>query len=371
MKQALPISILAIAVISGCRQTYEPPIVKNPPGYLVVEGLIETNGADSTFFTLSRTVPFSDTSAYAPERGATVTIEDSTGNSYPLTEINAGTYAYPPYPFGNNTKFRLHIFTGTRDEYASGYVPLVSNPPIDSISWIRSEDPLHYGVTIFASTHDPQNNTRYYRWSCNETWQFHVKYEANLAFVNNTVVPFTDTFYMCWKSDNSTSIALASSTQLAQDVIHEAPLLLVPLNSQKLQVEYSVLVNQYALTKEGFNWWQIMKKNTEEIGTIFGVQPSANIGNIHCLTDTAQKVIGFVGGCNTQKKRIFITNEQVLPWNYEDDCPYITVGRRDIPQFISSGYLLYQMNGLAYNVAHNYCVNCTLLGTNKQPSFWQ
>jgi len=371
MRQKAIIVLSLIAASPDCRQIYAPPVTTNPPSYLVVEGFINNNSADTTVFTLSRTIPLSDSSAYTAETGATVSIEDSTGHQYPLTERHPGSYSYPPYPFTNNIKYRLHIFTTGREEYASDYIPLVSNPPIDSITWVRSDDPLHLGVTIFANTHDPQNNTHYYRWACEETWQFHVKYEATLTYRNNMVQQFDDTVYNCWKSDNTPTIDLASSIQLAQDVILQAPLTLVHLNSQQIQVKYSIMVKQYALTSAAFTWWQTLKKNTEQIGNIFGVQPSANPGNIHCLSDTTRQVLGFVGGGNIQKQRIFISNDQVLPWAYLDDCISDTIGANDIPEYVNRGYLLYNHISLGYLVSHNYCVDCTLTGSNKRPAFWQ
>ena len=369
-----PVSIIllfAIAVATGCRQSYEPPVIAHPPGYLVVEGFVCNDGQDSTFFNISRTVPLSDTSLFTPVTDATVTLEDSTGRVYPLAQTLKGAYFFPPYPFSNTTKYRLHFHEG-KDEYASDYFPLVANPPIDSITWERSNDPLHLGVTISATTHDPQNNTHYYRWSCEETWKFHVKYEANITYVNNRVQALTiNNMYFCWQSDNSHGIVLASSTQLSQDVIYKTPLVLIPLNSQKLQIKYSVLVKQYALTKEAYNWWQVLQKNTEQIGSIFGVQPSANKGNIHCLTDTSQQVIGFAGGGNIRRQRIFIDNDQVQPWLYDDDCIKVTIGPGEIPLYLNSGYLLYESAAPSYNASHNYCVDCRLTGTNIQPSFWQ
>lgn len=371
MKPASIILLFAIAAATGCRQSYAPPVIAHPPGYLVVEGFVCNDGRDFTTFNISRTVPLSDTSVYTPVTDATVTLEDSAGHSYPLYQAQQGSYTYSPTLFPNTTKYRLHFFEG-KDEYASDYFPLVPNPPIDSINWTRSNDPLHSGVTISANTHDPQNNTHYYRWSCEETWKFHVKYYAYITYDGNRVVSLPlNNFYYCWKSDNSHGIALASSTQLSQDLIYEAPLILIPLNSQKLQIKYSVLVKQYALTKEAFDWWQILRKNTEQIGSIFGVQPSANRGNIHCLTDTTQQVLGFAGGGNIQQQRIFISNDQVQPWVFEDDCITTSISRADIPTYLNSGYLLYETATPVYKASHNYCVDCTLTGTNIQPSFWQ
>ena len=373
MGQKAIIVLAIIAASLGCRQTYAPPAITNPPSWLVVEGFINNNGSDTTTFILSRTVPLADSSAYTTETQATVAIEDSTGHQYPLTELNPGSYSYPPYPFNNNNKYRLHIFTTGREEYASDFIPLVGNPPIDSITWIRSDDPLHLGVTIFANTHDPNNNTRYYRWACEQTWEYHVKYFTLWGLVNNIPTSLNgDTAYICWRSDNTTTIDLASSTQLARDVISRAPLTLIPLNSQLLQIEYSTLVKQYALTQDAFTWWQTLKKNTEQIGSIFGVQPSANPGNIRCLSDTTKQVLGYVSGGNIQKQRIFITNDQVAPWTYVDDCIDSIVKPSDAAKFLARGYLLYNLvNGPAYVISHNYCVDCTLTGTNKKPSYWQ
>jgi len=354
----------------ACKQSYVPPVITRPPNYLVVEGWIESNGSDSTFFTLSRTVRL-DSNVYTPETGATVVLEDSAQNTYPLQQIQPGKYSYPPFTFKPGTGYRLRITTGGK-EYASAYVPLTNNPPIDSISWKRSDDPLHLGLTLYASTHDPKNNTRYYRWSCDETWQYHVKFFATWTYINNAPAPFIDTFYTCWRSDNSANLALATSAQLAQDVIYQAPIQMIPLNSQKLQIKYTVLVRQYALTKEAFNWWQILQKNTESIGSIFGVQPSANPGNIRCLTDTSQQVLGFVGGGNTQTQRIFITNDQVKPWTYVDDCFDTVINAGKMQQFLNSGFLLFRVEAPgAFRISHNYCVDCTLTGINKPPSFWQ
>src|SRR5215475_3967785 len=116
---------IALLLLSSlaCKQTYNPPAIAHPPNDLVVEGWIETNGSDSTIFTLSRTVRL-DSNAYTPETGATVVLEDSAQNSYPLQELLPGRYSYPPFAFNLNTSYRLHIATGGK-QYASAYVPLV------------------------------------------------------------------------------------------------------------------------------------------------------------------------------------------------------------------------------------------------------
>ena len=43
-------------------------------------------------------------------------------------------------------------------------------------------------------------------------------------------------------------------------------------------------------------------------------------GNIHCLTDPNEAVIGYVEITQEQTQRIFIFNSQVSGWNYNPGC---------------------------------------------------
>src|SRR5579871_2791248 len=139
MNRSIRYITLGLIAIAGCKQTYLPPAIANPPNYLVVEGFIENNGTDSTNFTLSRTVRL-DSNAYTPEAGATVTLEGSDNSSYPLHETSTGKYGNFLGPLNTNATWRLHITTTSGKQYASDYVPLVYDPPIDSINWARTDN---------------------------------------------------------------------------------------------------------------------------------------------------------------------------------------------------------------------------------------
>ena len=65
---------------------------------------------------------------------------------------------------------------------------------------------------------------------------------------------------------------------------------------------------------------QKMKKNTEQVGTLFDAQPSQISGNFKCLTNPGELVIGFVEVTEEQTKRAFIYNSQVPGWSYNMIC---------------------------------------------------
>src|SRR5579872_4705160 len=107
MYKFLPIFLLLVA---ACRQSYEPPAVAHPPNYLVVEGFIENNGTDSTFFTLSRTVKV-DSSTFTPETCASVFVEGSDNTSYPLSDMGNGRYGAALTSLNSSVTYRIHIYT--------------------------------------------------------------------------------------------------------------------------------------------------------------------------------------------------------------------------------------------------------------------
>jgi Domain of unknown function (DUF4249) len=363
-----PLLFICVAA-GGCLQTYIPPPIANPAADLVVEGFID-NGGDSTIFSLSRTFPLSALAA-TPELKAKVVVEGNDNTSYPLPELGNGLYGALLSGLNPATTYRLYITTSAGKQYASDYVPLVTDPPIDSINWVRNNS----GVTIYANTHDPTGNTRYFRWDYTETYEFNSTYVTYYNVSGRFWVPMIqgDTLYTCWHTDNSTNIILASSSQLAQAVIYEAPIVNYPVNSQQLSVEYSVLIRQYALTKAAYTWWATMQNNTENIGSIFGVEPTTNEGNLHCLTDTTEQVVGYASAGNSWSQRIFITNQQVAPWTYVDNGCTISVFSQPLLANAANGFwYLYPQQvpipGFAYTQAE--CANCLTNGYNHPPSFW-
>jgi hypothetical protein len=147
-------------------------------------------------------------------------------------------------------------------------------------------------------------------------------------------------------------------------------------------VLFSIIVNQYSLTEEGYNFLTLMQKNTESLGSIFDAQPSALRGNIHCLSDPSEQVIGFVSAGTIEKQRIFISRYQVPDWRYYNGCslPDTIVGLSSDALkhfFYQAGYLPleahYSFGGPQDGWIANLpgCADCRLQGgTTTKPAFW-
>ncbi len=241
-------------------------------------------------------------------------------------------------------------------------------------------------MTIYTNTHDPANSTRYYQWTYDQTWAYYSAEQSGLIYQSstNSLIPRPDSLqnYECWMSVQASAILIGSTAKLVQDVVYEYPLdFRIPRNSQQLEVEYSILVKQYALTQNGYNFLSLMQLNTESLGSIFDVQPSVTTGNIHSLTNPGEEVIGYISAGTVQQLRIFIKRDQIpFYWDYSFSCPIKdTVVPNDsaaiISIFSAGGYVpigssLEPPPG-TYTANVENCIDCTFQGgTTQKPSFW-
>ncbi len=370
-----------------CRKPYNPPVIANTPSYLVVEGVIST-GADSTIVKLSRTISLSNGATVNMVTHATLTIESNANTTYPLTEIKKGYYATPGLNLDNTKQYRLRVKTPDNQQYLSDFVPVNVSPPIDSVGFTVANT----GVQIYANTHDPNNNTRYYRWDYAETWQFHTQYYSEYVTDGTQLVgrQANQFVYYCFAGDLSSTIILGSSAKLSQDVIYQNPITLVPSTSEKIESKYSILLRQYALSGDAFKFWTNLKKTTEELGSIFDAQPTEINGNIHNINNPNEPVIGYISACAIQSKRIFIDNTQlpvtwrpIYPFSCSLDSLYFKAPFDSVNQVLeyliplgSSSRAITPFPSVppppkGYIAASSQCADCTIRGVTQAPSFWQ
>src|SRR3569833_439637 len=387
-KKYFVIVIAVIAAISaimyGCRKIYNPKPAKNAPRILVVEGAINST-SDLTVFRLTRTTP-ADSSGVSPVLGAVLTIEGDNNISYALVEGNTGYYYYQGLNLDTTRKYRLHIkTTDAPDEYLSAYVPVKTTPAIDSVGFTVKNN----GIQIYVNTHDPHNNTRNYRWDYEETWQFHSEF-VSTYYSDGSNLNFRTPerqIYNCYADSISSDIVLGSSARLSGDIIYQTPVVFISSTSEKIEAKYSILLHQYALTPEAYAFWTNLRKNTEELGSIFAVQPSNNSGNIYSVAKISEPVVGFKNTNTVQSKRVFISKDQ-LPQSWQPVTPYHCLedtfllsdknGQNQTralvalpPAYLATTPLLKDGLLIGYLGAAPFCVDCTLRGFTNRPTFWK
>jgi hypothetical protein len=372
--------IWLILIVSSCLDPYAPPASATSKGYLVIEGFVNPAGG-VTSIRLSRTLALDSIDRVNYETQANVTVEDQNGNSYPLGELNDGLYS-ATLTLDTAALYQLKIATSGNKSYASDFVKFKIAPPIDTLQW-EIEGKF---VNIYVNTHDEKNLTHYYYWNFLETWAYHSAFYSNFILENGKVHvrSLSELVYSCWRDTPSTQVLVSSTTQLREDRVNKFLLQSEPLNSEKFGLGYSVLVQQYAITKEAFEYWSELQKNDENIGSIFGPQPSKTISNFHSTSDATEPVIGYFGGSTVQSKRLFISPLS-LPYNSSavavtayGNCEETFLPLADLPSF-SGGELLTTAvyspiddRLLGYKKSTAFCVDCRLHGgSTTKPLFWK
>jgi hypothetical protein len=356
-------------------QNYVSPYKSPPTGYLVVEGYLSAN--TPTQYTLTRTIGLPGDSAIPVVTGASVQVEGSDSSVYALPGQGNGIYGNTTLPINPAIQYRLRIHTANGESYLSDFVPVKPSPPIDSVNWVYSQ---YNGVNIYVNTHDPNNATRYYRWTFDQTWQYIMPMQTYEYYNpdSNAVYPRQPNQQVnrCWRNYESTALLLGNTTKLSQDIVYAYPLVNIPNNSEQLSSLYSIQVTQYALTDSAYNFLSQLQVNTESLGSIFDAQPTALMGNIHCLNNPAEQVIGFISAGTVQQQRIFIAENQLPYWEYLVTCGALNITVPNIPDSLEFyfHYGVYTPIGPDFgNYTANLtaCLDCTSLGgSNQKPSFW-
>ncbi|WP_026462728.1 DUF4249 domain-containing protein [Adhaeribacter aquaticus] len=372
-----------LLLATACIDSYVPDVVDSVHSYLVVDGFINSSG--TTTINLSRSQRIAETGKPQPEAKALLYIQEEQGGQFALHESKTGIYNSANLNLDPQKKYRLYIKTAWNKEYASNFMPVIFTPDFEISPNIEST-----GLQIAINSEGGPEQPTYYRWDYDETWEFTSIGQSVLDYKNNRLVPRNENIYRCWRSEKPSKINLTSTEKLSVNKLVNHPLVFHPKNSEKLRYKYSIQVRQFAQTKEEYQYWEALRTNTEKIGTLFDPQPTQVSGNIECLSDPNEPVLGYVGITTMVEKRIFI-DKLNLPasWisktGYEDcrigllseDFPPPPRGSQNPWNYVANGALIIIAPVDSANITIDYlystanCTDCTLKGSNVRPDFWR
>ena len=302
--------------------------------------------------------------------GSTVSVTDDQGSQITFTETTPGTYT-PDISFSGSVgrSYTLHI-SMSNSTYESLPMKMISVPKIDSVYYEHKtlSENKDIGITaegcqIFFDTHDATDRCKYYRWEFAETWEFMLPYSVPNA--------------ICWVSNNSDIINVKSSANLLEDKVVKYPLNFVSNTSDRLRLKYSILVNQYSLSEDEFNYWDKLQSLTQQVGGLYDIIPSSIPSNVFCVNDPAVKVLGYFSVSANTSKRIFIKDHfyGIMTPYTNDVCISDTVwGAQPIESLGTFVWVIvdHPLPPPSYRVTTRTkgCYDCTVRGTNIEPAFW-
>jgi hypothetical protein len=356
-------------LFTGCIQKFVPEITEIQD-LMVIEGLL-TDQPGQNSIKISTSLPVGSRYQVKPLSGCTVLISDDEGNTYTLDESDAGVYsADPTFQGVVGRTYTLNIRTGTSHgnrNYTSIPVMMKPVPPIDSIYYdkvvlTRMADgwPSGEGCQIYLNTFDKQNICKFFRWEYTETWEILIPYHVP----NNR----------CWVTNKSDKINIKNTTGLSEGKIEKLPVNLVTNESDRLRVRYSILVNQYSMNEEEYGYWEKLRSIVEQSGSLYDITPSSVPGNIKCIEDPYEKVLGYFSVSSVKSKRIFINDQFRGTPDLYKECEQAEVDYyAPIPDLNVSVWVIIDHSWEPPLKVVTYtkgCADCTVRGTNVKPDYW-
>ncbi|RPA70290.1 DUF4249 domain-containing protein [Cyclobacteriaceae bacterium YHN15] len=372
--------VMLASLTQSCRDPFEPELRETNLNFLVVEGFVEVEGESK--IRLSRSTEVRSTEEPQIEIGARVFLTNGGIEFWDFQETESGTYSLTG-SFDPNQNYQLGIWLSNGRQYLTEALEPIITPEIEELGYLRDEE----GVEIFVSTKG-NDEAQFFLWSYEEHWIFRPGVISFLIYESGGVRnrKEEERIDRCWNSNLFPKIVLQNSSRFEDNTILQRELVRIPNQSEKLTQKYSILVTQRAINQEAFDFWEILRKNSDDIGGIFSPLPSLIRSNIKNTVDDTEPVIGFISMGKSANKRIFISVEEFIPWPvFIPEYEFCQVLQDTIPpatDLISSAFssgdrmparALYNDMGalIGYLAAETRCTDCTLRGTNVKPDFWE
>lgn len=408
-----------MGVLNACIEPFNPDIEEG--GQLLVINGVVTDEEGYHYAEISQTSSYQNR-VYIPLNDCEAKIIDGQGNIFTLQNYASGkyrTWIEKQYlQLGN--RFKLEVILNNGKKYESEFDSLLPCPEIDSVYFeykdIIPDDPIKQPETglQFYIDYDATGDFAYnYRWEIIETWEYHSKEYIWAAYFGidtlcdidiplildddmrqisedciaqlNTIIldKYTDlaedSLYTCWKTEKLKDIFTYTSHQKVDKKVLDLPLHLATNRDNRLSIKYSALVKQLTLSDVAFNYWDQLKEQANETGGLYETQPFQLEGNIKCIDNEEEEVIGVFSVSSVKTKRFtgkfyfkpyFGVCEEVIA-GWENLIPYLW-GDLSPPPPITPLYLLKIENRMdTFLYVDQSCFDCRLKGgTLIKPEYW-
>jgi hypothetical protein len=318
---------LLLLLAESCVEPFVIPPVEYERS-LVVDGII-TDQPQSNFVKLNYSsrvnTNLGDKEGVA---NAVVTLHDNEGNTEAFKEVFVGTGLYLP----TNTAMRgtvgksyyITIKVNGKDYvskpsqlFASGTISDVYGKFEENVANFADPTAPQDAIRIYLNSKaDPSSQTSYFRWR----WlgAYYVKTYPDLrtkiippkilipdpvpcsgkVYNNgNLEVVFPCACCECYITDIPSTVNLSNNQYVAATEFNDMLIATLPYNSTRFYFNYKIRVEQLSLDEVSYEYWNLVKKQQESRSDLFQPNTIRIVGNVTCITDPKERVLGLFSAC--------------------------------------------------------------------------
>jgi hypothetical protein len=193
-------------------------------------------------------------------------------------------------------------------------------------------------------------------------------------------LPFDIPNLKCWIYDKSRTVDIKSTVAFEESRLYRHPVIFISNLTDRLKTKYSILVNQYSMNKDEYIYWEKIQNIAVQVGGLYDIIPASVPGNIRCIENPTEKVLGYFSVSAISSKRIFIKDKFEGMVDPYANCVSDTLinGPGNIEGLGIYVWTLFDIKPSPFSGQPHIviltdkkgCADCTVRGTTKKPDFW-
>lgn len=367
---------------------------------IVIEALI-TNELKNHEIKITKTFRLEGTTPTTVSN-AQVEITDASNVVYNFQEREPGIYVSESiFAASADNTYQLSVRTSSGETYLSNPTALTNETQIDDINVVaEANDSGTLGASIYVNSFDPSGNSRYYRYEFEETYKIIAPRWSNFDAVIITQDSVStrereQEERICYNTLFSNDIIQTETTGFSEDRVTQELVRFIPVDDFIISHRYSILVKQYVQSLESYTYFRTIKDLSNSESLLSQNQPGFISSNIFSESNPNEKVLGFFDVSSVSSKRLFFNFVDLFSSNqrrpdYFVDCalfaPQISSLNNSLIDVIEDGSLIYFTNNFSNEIPPDpplipgggpfvmvipECGDCTTIGTNIVPDFWE
>ena len=422
----------ALLALQGCVEELDLETLSGTPeqGLLVVEAVL-TDRNETQEVILSRSearfdietdtvynpfLPFGlgqrDTLTY--ESGATVRLVSSAGQGVEFSETETGRYSsIQPFGLQEGTGYFLEIRTTDGREYRSDTLRVAGVAALQNVYAERTTNAFGVeGIQIYGDAAQVRGSASRLRFNYEETYKIIAPSWNNQDFqltnydpcalpaptYDLQIVERQQQNRVCYNTVAAQSIVQASIDPSAGS-LRRFPIRFIPRDDFIITHRYSILVKQYVQSVDAYSYFETLSAFAGNDDLFSQLQPGVLAANVSRVDGTRETVLGYVEAVSSSEQRIFFNYndyfpgeslppypitclEQSSPESHRsycatgmdtNTCPQSIIERVNLGTIAYTGENTENIGSCPgpYTFVNRACGDCTLLGENVEPEFWQ
>ena len=348
------------------------------------------------------------------ESGAQVQVRVNAAGIIDFMESEPGTYmSLEPFAVENNSTYELLIQTSEGASYRSDPLGMAGKAEITDIYAERMTNEFGIeGIAIYIDGNQTEGDAQNYRYTFEETYKIIAPAwddeDFKLTNYDPCTLPVTYTLeivpreiqnQICYNTVPSRTVVQNNVSGNASGQVRRFPVHFINRDDFIISHRYSIEVQQWVQSPEAYSYYQALGSFSRS-GNIFSqVQPGTLRANIIREGDPEELVLGQFEIASVSRRRLFFNYEDFFPGEplppYPINCsfhsspeshPSFCVGGlipNSCPQSIIERVNLGTISYIGPNTDNigtcpgpyvyvaRLCGDCTLLGSNEVPEFWE